>query len=174
VFPLAYLITFTCYGRRLHGDDRGTVDRDHNTYGAPLLRPNARRAQAMAARMVETAYCLDVSRRQLVLPAVIEVAAYRGWMLAAVHVRTTHVHAVVHAEVHPDRIVKDFKAYATRAIHRGGLDVERTHVWADGGSKKYKWTTDEVRAGIHYVLHEQGEPMEAYEASPEVLRALLG
>ena len=25
--PLAYFITFTCYGNWLHGDERGSVDR---------------------------------------------------------------------------------------------------------------------------------------------------
>jgi hypothetical protein len=28
--PLAYLITFRCYGTWLHGDSRGSVDRFHN------------------------------------------------------------------------------------------------------------------------------------------------
>ena len=40
--PLAYLITFRCYGTWLHGDSRGSVDRFHNRYGAPLIAPNRR------------------------------------------------------------------------------------------------------------------------------------
>jgi hypothetical protein len=38
--PLAYLITFRAYGTWLHGDSRGSVDRFHNRYGAPLIRAN--------------------------------------------------------------------------------------------------------------------------------------
>jgi len=38
--PLAYLITFRAYGTWLHGDSRGSVDRFHNRYGAPLIAPN--------------------------------------------------------------------------------------------------------------------------------------
>ena len=38
-YPLAYLLTFTCYGTRLHGDTRGTVDRNNNRYGMPFLSP---------------------------------------------------------------------------------------------------------------------------------------
>jgi hypothetical protein len=30
-------ITFGTYGTRLHGDLRGTVDRDHNQFGTPVL-----------------------------------------------------------------------------------------------------------------------------------------
>ena len=39
---LAYLITFRCYGTWLHGDSRGSVDRFHNRYGAPLIAANRR------------------------------------------------------------------------------------------------------------------------------------
>ncbi len=35
--PLAYFITFRCYGTWLHGDRRGSVDRFHNIYGTPRL-----------------------------------------------------------------------------------------------------------------------------------------
>jgi hypothetical protein len=34
-FPLAYLITFRCYGTWVHGDDRGSMDRKHNIYRTP-------------------------------------------------------------------------------------------------------------------------------------------
>jgi hypothetical protein len=36
--PWAYfLLTFTCYGDRLHGDKRGSVDRTHNHFGSRYL-----------------------------------------------------------------------------------------------------------------------------------------
>ena len=40
-FPLAYLITFRCYGTWLHGDERGSMDRTHNVFGAPKIAANA-------------------------------------------------------------------------------------------------------------------------------------
>src|SRR5437763_10481531 len=40
--PLGYLITFRTYGTWLHGDDRGSIDRHNNRYGAPLVTPNQR------------------------------------------------------------------------------------------------------------------------------------
>src|ERR1700747_68137 len=30
--PLAYLITFRCYGTSLHGDEQGSIDRHQNQY----------------------------------------------------------------------------------------------------------------------------------------------
>ena len=41
VIPLAYLITFACYGARLHGDESGSVDRHHNLPGTPYLPPDS-------------------------------------------------------------------------------------------------------------------------------------
>jgi hypothetical protein len=40
--PLAYLITFRCYGTWLHGDERGSIDRFHNRYKSPYIAPNQR------------------------------------------------------------------------------------------------------------------------------------
>ena len=39
-FPLAYLITFRCYGTWLHGDVRGSMDSKHHVYGAPKIAAN--------------------------------------------------------------------------------------------------------------------------------------
>jgi hypothetical protein len=41
--PLAYLITFRCYGTWLHGEQRGSTDRRHyNRYGTPDMPVNKR------------------------------------------------------------------------------------------------------------------------------------
>ena len=52
--------------------------------------------------MDQAAYSLDETRRNTVLAAIQEVCAHRGWRLLAAHVRTTHVHTVVEAEVPPE------------------------------------------------------------------------
>ena len=36
--PLAYLITFTCYGARLHAGEKTSVDRNHNVFATPYLQ----------------------------------------------------------------------------------------------------------------------------------------
>src|SRR3954453_10852135 len=46
----------------------------------------------------------------------------RGWNLLAAHVRSNHVHTVVEAEAEPERVMNDFKAYASRRINRMSLD----------------------------------------------------
>ena len=34
---VTYLITFACYGCHLHGDESGSVDREHNLPGSRLV-----------------------------------------------------------------------------------------------------------------------------------------
>ena len=41
--PFACLITFRCYARWLHGDERGSVDRFHNQYKSPYFSANETR-----------------------------------------------------------------------------------------------------------------------------------
>ena len=40
---LAYFLTWTTYGTRLHGDQRGSIDAAHNTPGTDILLPDPSR-----------------------------------------------------------------------------------------------------------------------------------
>ena len=116
---LAYLITFSCYGTRIHGSERGSVDRDHNTPKTPWLSASAARLKTEESLMRHEPFRLDKESRQVVRDAIQAVCVHREWSLLAAHVRTTHVHAVVAADAHPQRIMVDFKAYASRALTQG-------------------------------------------------------
>ena len=120
--PVTYLITFACYGRHLHGSESGSVDREQNVHGTPILEVDSARAAAEAERMDQAPYDLDQIRRDNVLEAIQEVYAHRGWSLLAAHVRSSHVHTVVEAEAPPERVMRDFKAYASRRLNRMGLE----------------------------------------------------
>jgi REP element-mobilizing transposase RayT len=63
-------------------------------------------------------YSLDEDSRGCVLAALKEVCMQRGWTLLAAHVRSTHVHVVVEAEVQPEEIMNDFKRHASRRLPR--------------------------------------------------------
>jgi REP element-mobilizing transposase RayT len=163
--PLAYFVTFTCYGALLHGNDPLSVDRNHNRPGAPFVPPDKRREAAARCRMDQARYEMDKPRRQIVLSAIQEVAAYRGWQLLAVHVRTNHVHVVLTATAErPERVMNDFKAYASRKLTKAGFDGPGRKRWTRHGSTRYLWTAEEVEAAIQYVVSAQGEPMEVFDA----------
>src|SRR5262245_15318326 len=107
----AYFITFTCYGTHLHGDDRGSVDLDHNVYGTPVLPPDVPRFAGRRQALTHPPYELAGLRPWIVRDAIVALAGKRGWTLWAAHVRTEHLHAVVTApgcDIH--RAMNDLKA----------------------------------------------------------------
>ena len=167
--PLSYLITFTCYGTRLHGSPAGSVDRHHNIPGTPVLPPDQPRLQATQELMTDPPYALDEPRRSIVLKSIQEVCRYRGWSLLAAHVRTNHVHVVVQAFASPEKVLNDFKAYASRHLNRAGLDEPDCKRWTRHGSTRYLWKPEQVEAAIHYTVREQGEPLAVYENVERVL-----
>jgi REP element-mobilizing transposase RayT len=161
--PLAYFITFHCYGTWLQGHEAGSVDRDHNEPGTAFLPPSPEARFLHRQRMDQPPYHLDAARRGLVLRAIQEVCAYRGWRLRAAHVRSNHVHVVVTADGPPEKAMNDFKAYASRALNAAGLDERGRERWARHGSTRYLNDEAAVVAGVDYVVRGQGEPMAVYE-----------
>ena len=112
----------------------------------------------------ESPFEMNEAGRKLVLAAILEVCRYRHWHARAVHVRTSHVHAVVTSAASPERIMNDFKAYASRALNRAGIGRQR--YWASHGSTIYLWTHDQVVDKVSYVRDQQGERMEYGGAQP--------
>src|SRR4051794_18666320 len=89
---MTYLITFACYGCRLHGEESGSVDSAHNRPGSPLLEAYPARVAAERDRMDQVPYQMDRIRREAVLESIQEVCSVRCWSLLAAHVRSNHVH----------------------------------------------------------------------------------
>jgi REP element-mobilizing transposase RayT len=132
--------------------------------GTPILEEDLARAAFELQRMDQAAYQLDRIRRDAVLEAIQDVCAHRGWILLAAHVRSNHVHTVVEAEVPPERIMNDFKAYASRHLNRMGLEEPGRKRWARHGSTRWLWKAQHVSAAIQYVVAEQGDAMSVFAA----------
>jgi len=161
---VTYLITFACYGCHLHGSESGSVDPAHNVPGTPILERDSARTAFEEQRMDQSPYHLDQIRRDAVLEAIQEVCVHRGWNLLAAHVRSNHVHTVVEAEVPPDRVMSDFKAYASRRLNGMSLDKPNRKRWARHGSTRWLWKPQHVSAAMQYVVAEQGDAMSAFES----------
>jgi REP element-mobilizing transposase RayT len=112
--------------------------------------------------MTEPAFCLeDPMDRRAVLDAIVEVCRFRQWRLMALHVRVTHLHGLVQAEgVTPQRVIADWKAYASRSLKQRW--PERKHFWATGGNVRS--IRESVEDALRYVIDGQGEPMDTYLA----------
>ncbi len=156
--PLAYFFTFRCYGTVVHGENDETVDREHNRFGTAYLPRQPQRAALQRQLMNEELYLLDTDRRKLVRAGIEKGCRARAWTLHALHVRTTHVHAVVTPDVPPERALGSLKAWASREL--AVLDRGRAHRWAYHGSTRYLWTEGQLQQVARYVIDGQGFWME--------------
>ena len=154
--PIAFFLTWTTYGVRLHGDERGTVDKDHNAYGTPFVPPNFRYENLRRNQLSEDPLLLNAKMRGAVEAALQQHADFRKWHLHSWNVRTNHVHVVVAAKDDPGKMMGQFKAYATRALAEAELIEDSKHVWTPRGSKKWLFTDQHVRDCCNYVLFAQG------------------
>lgn len=161
---MTYLITFACYGCHLHGDPEGSVDRNHNLPGSPLVEPNPKRVLSERHLMEQLPYRMDAQRRQAVLASIVDRCSQQHWNLLAAHVRTNHIHLVVEGAVPPERILSNLKSYASLCLNQIKLDEPARKRWARHGSTRWLWEPENVSSAIRYVVDEQGERMAVFEA----------
>ncbi len=158
-YPLAYLITFTTYGTWLHGDKRASVNKEHNRFGEEFVPCNTGLNTKEQSFLKHPPIKLNSLHRNVVLQAVLEVCAFRGWLAHAAHVRSNHVHIVVSGREKPEKMMRDFKIYATRAIKKDGDKIPAEKYWTRHGSTKYIWTKENLCSSIEYVKNGQGKIM---------------
>jgi len=164
--PLAYLITFPTYGTWLHGDDRGSVDREHSIPGTPMLAPNERRVRYERRRLRHRPIILNDQARRIIRRTVHEVAERRGWTVHASNVRSNHVHIVVTADRPVERAMNDIKTWCSRRLIEAGIYPPGTRVWVRHGSTRYLWKTSELNDACRYVVEGQGVDLPDPEPRP--------
>jgi REP element-mobilizing transposase RayT len=163
---LAYLLTFCTYGTHLPGSEKGWVDAQHCLRGTPMRPHNPSREAYWRVHLNESPWVLDRGARLLTLEVILTVCTHRPWIAYAVHIRTNHVHAVIGGEGKPERMLSDFKAYATRAFRSAAGVPKRRRFWTDHGSTRYLWKQASLEAAIDYVLNGQGVGMARYPDKP--------
>ena len=152
-FPLAYLITFRCYGTWLHGDARGSYRRNSRLMSGVSdvpQRPGLETAERQ--QLKHPSIKLNARQRAVVEQSVREVCEHRRYSLRAINARTNHVHVVVSALSYPEPILDAFKSYATRALRRTGLLSAEVKPWARHGSTIYLWKERDVERAVEYVM----------------------
>ena len=146
--PLAYLITFTCYGTWLHGDARGSVDGAHNQFGTPFLTEDYCKRPLAHSPVV-----LSPEQRKNVTESLIEACSFRHWKLWEVNVRSNHVHVVLSSEELPKEIMRKLKSRCTTSLKGAGL-FDGKRLWTEGGSGRYLWTESAVESACRYVREQ--------------------
>ncbi|MCC6452304.1 MAG: transposase [Acidobacteria bacterium] len=158
--PIAYLITFRTYGTWLHGDERGSTDRNNNQYGEPFIPKNECWFEHNKNLLRSEPFKLDVRCRRVVATAIREVCDHYSWQLAAMDVRTNHAHSVIQCPEHSSRkALRQFKAFSTRRLRETGLWAHDHSPWAEKGSRRLIWNEAGFAAAVNYVKNRQGGPL---------------
>ena len=148
------MITFRTYGTWLPGDERGTVDSEHNQPNTPPIPENPALHRS-AKKRADAPVVLRDTHRQAVHDAILSVCEHRGWIAHALNVRTNHVHVVVSGAASPERMMNTFKSWATRQLRDAGLVHGNTKTWSRHGSTRYLWKQEQVEAAYTYVDETQ-------------------
>ena len=157
--PIAYFLTWPTYGTHLHGDRRGSVDREHNAFGTPSLGPDPRRTRWESLRRKSPPVTLPEPSRRVVDSVIRDHCRHRSWDLLALSVRTNHVHVVVAScDRSPEHAMSELKAWATRRLREQSLVDREARVWAHHGSTRYLWDAQSVNGAIAYVTDGQDVP----------------
>lgn len=151
----AYFITWSTYATRLHGDERGSVDPRHNGYDTPLLPRSESRRSFEFSELKHPPTVLSVAQRTIVDRAIRAHVAFRAWTLHALSVRSNHVHLVAAADVEPETIMGQCKAWASRRLREAGLLPMSSTVWTRHGSTRYLFDSVGLTQAIDYVTRLQ-------------------
>ena len=94
------------------------------------------------------------SQRAIVEQTIRDHCRIRNWTLHAVNARSNHVHVVVSADIHPDEVMSQFKAWCSRRLNEAA-ETPPEKWWAIHGSTKWINDTNYLEDAIRYVLDGQ-------------------
>jgi REP element-mobilizing transposase RayT len=153
---LAYHITWGTYGTRLHGDRRGTVDREHNELNTPVLGYDEHRWEQSRENLKYPP--IRMTREQMLfIQEMIPKLCERGyWKHLADAAGPDHVHAVLTSEHNPETIRRLLKRWLTQELmKRWALVGEDRTYWAECGSIRWIGDDDYLTNAVKYVADQR-------------------
>ena len=163
-----WFVTWTTYGTWLPGDRRGFVGQvreieshlaiHRRLVNAPHEQPNPALEVAARARLRARPIFITADQAGVVVDQVVATVQIRNWTLQSIAVMVNHVHAVVTvpADPDPETILRDLKAYASRALNeRFGTPPPGTW-WTRSGSKRKCADDTSLQTRIRYVRDQPG------------------
>jgi REP element-mobilizing transposase RayT len=134
----------------------------HNQIGAAFLEFDGRRSLDAKRRMSQPVFVLDDQTRPIVEQAIRDHAAFRGWRIVAINVRTTHVHISIadFGDYSPEEVTKQCKSWGTRRLIAAGFVSSMRRVWADHGSMRNINSAESLQRMIEYITNWQEDRPE--------------
>lgn len=151
----ALFLTWRTYGTWLPGDERGWVDEQRNGRGEPMHQQDYRLEAAARGQMRFPVLVLNEEQRREVTVAIRETCIAEGWQIAALNVRTNHVHLVLGGDEFASDVMVTLKKEATKRLRQEGLSLPEARIWARGGSRRVLSGDESIGRVVDYVLNRQ-------------------
>jgi hypothetical protein len=174
---IAYHITWGTYGTRLHGDPRGTVDRQHNQYGQPVLKYDQHRWARERSLLKFPPVILSKPRMILIESLLPEICTRGHWTYRTGAAGPDHVHVILTSSSDPEtirRLLKRWLGQELTARLKGepGCPQPGTNAtwWAECGSIRWIFEEDGdyFQNAINYVDRQRATPRETGCPQPEL------
>jgi hypothetical protein len=162
---IAFHITWGTYGTRLHGDPRGTVDRDHNEYDTPVLGYDEHRWEREKATLKFPPVVLTRPQMVFIEQTIPGICIRGGWEHITSASGPDHVHEILKSKQDPEVIRRLLKRWLgqelTKHFHgEPGCPQPGTEAtwWAECGS--IKWIDNEryYHNAVNYVRGQRASP----------------
>lgn len=150
---LAYHLTFGTYGTRLHGDERGSVDRQHNEHGTPFLEHDPGRQLRKRQLLRAPAVNLDEAQRTHVEHVMPEICRRGGWLYHIAACQPDHVHVLLTADFEGKAVRKWLKRWTTQSLTE--CWPQRQTWFAKGGSVRHIWDERYFNEAFRYIEEQR-------------------
>lgn len=139
---LAYHITWGTYGTRLHGDPRGTVDREHNQFGTPVLGFDEHRWEREKMNLKFPPIRLTREQMIFIENAIPNLCERGYWKYHTCAAGPDHVHTVLTSEHPPATIRRLIKRWLGQELSQQWTIPKGATWWAECGS--IRWIGDDA------------------------------
>ena len=158
--PLAYHITFGTHGTRLHGDQRGSVDRRHNTPGTPIIGRKESWERIERARLKFPPVILTKDQRALAEECTPALCRRGDWEYHVVGCGQDHFHVLLSTDADAKAVRRWFKRWLSEELSKRWPLADGRRWWAEGGSVKYVWDEAYFRNVYNYIRGQRTTPHE--------------
>ena len=151
--PLCYGFTFSTYGTRLLGDERGATRWDGTRFSR-----NDPLKEYMEDNLNDQAFVMSFKQRAVAHDAIFDAAYRRRFYIDALNVRTTHVHLVVCSfdGLSGAEIIRFVKNDVRRALEPSVNRERIERIWTKGFAQSIIHDVGSWRWRVQYALFRQG------------------
>jgi REP element-mobilizing transposase RayT len=154
----AYHITWGTYGTRLHGDPRGTVDRQHNEFATPVLGFDGHRWEREKDNLNFPPVVLTHDQMCLVEELIPIICERDHWIYRTCAAGPDHVHVVLTSEHDSETIRRLLKRWLSQEMSKRFPLPKGAVWWAECGSIRWIDSEGYYKNAKDYVTRQRATP----------------